>query len=312
MYENTRSWLKNLNLPEEDTLRPEGSRKRFSDGAQYRVEIPSCEGPEVLRAVLSETERLQVEIHRVSQGSGIMLMTDAEIREMAQLGAEAQIEVSLFVGPRAGWHLSSLAKSPSGGFAQSRVMGTDMLVHAVEEIKRAYSLGIRSVLVADEGLLWVTGELRRRGDLPTDMKYKVSVMAGITNPATALLLEKAGADTLNVATDLSLGQLAAVRSAIEVPMDVYVEVPDDVGGFVRYYEIPELVHHCAPVYVKYGVRNAPNIYPSGAHLQDVAIKLGRERVRRARIGQELLERYASKATRSAVRCRFPDLGIPVV
>jgi hypothetical protein len=88
-----------------------------------------------------------------------------------------------------------------------------------------------------------------------------------------------------VPTDLSLPQLAALRQAASLPFDIYVEVPDDFGGFVRHYEIPEMVRTAAPVYVKLGLRNAPNIYPSGVHLQATAVSLTRERVHRARIGR---------------------------
>jgi hypothetical protein len=48
--------------------------------------------------------------------------------------------------------------------------------------------------------------------------------------------------------------------------------------------------------VKFGLRNAPNIYPSGTHLEATAIALGRERVRRAEIGLSMLERYYPEAT----------------
>jgi hypothetical protein len=101
--ETTRNFLQSLGLPPGDLYDIPTSTKRFPDGAQYRVEIPSVEGPEALKAVLEEAEGRDVRVHRVSQGSGIMLLTDAEIREMAKLGAEARIEVSLFVGPRAAW-----------------------------------------------------------------------------------------------------------------------------------------------------------------------------------------------------------------
>jgi len=30
---------------------------------------------------------------------------------------------------------------------------------------------------------------------------------------------------------------------------------------VRLYEIPEIIRVAAPVYIKFGLRNAPNIYP---------------------------------------------------
>ena len=99
----TRDFLKKLGLPPGDLNELPSSVKRFPDGAQYRVEIPSVEGPNALAAVLEEAEKRKVRVHRVSQGSGIMLLTDSEIREMAKLGADARIEVSLFVGPRAAW-----------------------------------------------------------------------------------------------------------------------------------------------------------------------------------------------------------------
>ena len=57
------------------------------------------------------------------------------------------------------------------------------------------------------------------------------------------------ATTINVPTDLSLAQLAAIRQHSDVPLDVYVEVPDGFGGFVRHYEIPALIDAVAPVYV---------------------------------------------------------------
>jgi hypothetical protein len=110
----TRDLLQRLGLPTGDAYDLPTSPKRFPDGAQYRVEIPSVEGPNALAAVLEEAEKLGVLIHRISQGSGIMLLTDAEIREMAKLGAEAGIEVSLFVGPRAAWDTGAITWHGSG------------------------------------------------------------------------------------------------------------------------------------------------------------------------------------------------------
>ena len=66
----------------------------------------------------------------------------------------------------------------------------------------------------------------------------------------------------------------------------------------------------APVYVKLGLRNAPNIYPSGAHLQATAVSLARERVHRAAITVELLQRYYPQALAS--KPGAADLGIPEV
>jgi hypothetical protein len=56
----------------------------------------------------------------------------------------------------------------------------------------------------------------------------------------------------------------AERLAVRVHRIVYVEVPDTLGGFVRLHEIPELIRVAAPIYVKFGLRGAPDIYPSGS------------------------------------------------
>ena len=41
-----------------------------------------------------------ITVNRVSQGSGAMLLSGSELRELAAIGAEHGLEVSLFVGPR--------------------------------------------------------------------------------------------------------------------------------------------------------------------------------------------------------------------
>ncbi|MET7782399.1 hypothetical protein [Streptomyces sp. NPDC005388] len=77
-----------------------------------------------------------------------------------------------------------------------------------------------------------------------------------------------------------------------------MENADDFGGVVRYYEIPALVRLAAPVHLKFTVRNAPSLYPSGAHLADLAVATARERVRRAAIGLSVLRRHYPEATAS--------------
>jgi len=306
----TRDFLHGMGLPPGDLLHAPTSHKRFPDGAQYRVEIPSVEGPRALDAVLEEAETRRVRVHRISQGSGVMLLTDGEIREMARLGAEARIEVSLFVGPRAAWEPGAQILSAAGKNLGARHRGMEQLVYAIEDVKRACSLGIRSVLVADEGLLWVVGEMKKAGELPADLVLKVSVQMGAANPASVRLQEQLGAGTYNVPTDLDLAKLAAMRAAVDIPLDLYVEVPDNFGGFIRHYEIGEIVRVAAPVYVKFGLRNAPDVYPSGTHLEETVIALSRERVRRAEIGLAHLTRYYPDAITSEPGA--VGLGIPQV
>jgi hypothetical protein len=300
-----RARLAALGLPDRDLGELPTSRKRFGDRAQYRVEIPSVEGPEPFAAVLEAAAALAVPVHRISQGSGIMLLTDAEIGRMVGMGREHGVEVCLFTGPRAAWDVGVQVTAPSGRVAAGTLRGAEQLAFAVEDVLHACALGVRSVLVADAGQLSVLGRLRSAGDLPADLILKMSISFPTTNPATARLLEDLGADTLNLPVDLSLAQIASIRQAVDVPLDLYIEGADDFGAPVRYYEVPEIVRVAAPVYLKFTVRNAPGIYPVGRHLAGVAVETARERVRRASIGLAMLARYHPDAVTS------PSGGAPV-
>lgn len=285
------------------------SPARFADGARYRIEIASVEGPACLRAVIDEAARRDVPIHRCSQGSGVTMLTDAELDELAATAADAAIEVSLFARPTAAWAPASAALASAGGAMAGSCHGSGQLAAALDEVRRAADHGIRSALISDIGLLAAFGRLRAAGRLPSDLQAKASVLLPVLNPAAARLAVELGADTLNVSSDLPLAELAAIRAVTDAPLDVYVEVPDDLGGFVRLHEMPELVRVAAPVYLKFGLRNAPSVYPSGLHLEAEAVALVREKVRRARIGVELLARAGVEPC--APPARAADLGVPV-
>lgn len=269
---------------------PPADSERFPDGAAYRIEIPSTETPEALAAILEEAERLDVPVHRVSQGSGVSMLTDDELDRFAALAADAGVEVSLFARPGAGWGTSAAARAPAGGAFAAAAWGTSQVRAALDDAVRAAAHGFRSVLIADVGVLAAFGRMRRAGDLPPEMQAKASVMLPVTNPETARLLQDLGADTINVAGDLPVAEVAAIRAAVTVPLDLYVESPDDLGGFVRFHEVPELIAAAAPIYLKFGLRNAPPLYPLGAQMHPTALSMSRERVRRARLVVELLAR----------------------
>jgi hypothetical protein len=150
--------------PARDAYDLPSSDGRFSDGGQYRVEIPSVEGPEALAVVLEEAGRRGVPVHRISQGSGIMMQTDDEVREMLKLGEGSGVEVCLFTGPRASWDVGVQAGTPSGRVSAGSLRGADQLGYAVEDVLRGCELGLRSILVADLGALMVLGRLKRPGD----------------------------------------------------------------------------------------------------------------------------------------------------
>jgi hypothetical protein len=264
----------------------------FSLGGHYRIEIPSVEGPGPLRAVLEEARQRSVTLHRASQGSGIMLQTREEIREMCRLGAEHRVEVCLFVGPRTAFDTSAMFRAPGGATMGWQVRGARLLDAAMDELKYACDLGLRSVLVADLGQIDLIREARSSGVLPRSLVVKASASLAPCNPATVRVLERLGADSINVASDLDAAELGAMRTAITAVLDLYIEAPDSHGGFVRYYDAPDIVRAAAPIYLKLGLRNAADVYPSGIHLEDTAVRNAREKVRRAQILIEHLRRLA--------------------
>lgn len=310
MINQSRKFLsETMKLPAGDLMDCPDSGLRFPDGGQYRFEIPSTEGPRALKVVLEEAQQRGVPLHRVSQGSGIMLLTDEEIVEMCQLGIQAGIEVNLFLGPRATFDIGAQAYSAAGKALGLSLRGADQVVFSMEDAKRACNLGIRSLLVSDIGILAVLAKMRASGDLPIDLVIKTSVMMAPANPVSAQLLQDLGADTINIPSDLTIPQIAAIRAAITCPIDFYVEAPDNIGGFIRYYEIPELIRVASPIYLKLGLKNAPDIYPCGTHIENVAVGLSRERVRRAQIAYDHIKRHSEAAVLSPHPTK--SLGLPV-
>ena len=287
---------------------PAASSSRFPDGAHMRIEIPSVEGPGVLSAVLDEAAKRGVVVNRVSQGSGAMLHTLDELREMSRIAADAGLEISLFVGPREEWGTQAMSRSPEGPALGGAIRGMRQLRYAVEDVLRAIDCGIRGFLIADLGLLNVLKQAQVRGEIPASVVWKVSVMLAPSNAATLGVLASLGAHTVNLPTDLTLHELAEMRSVTDLPLDLYVEAPDGLGGVVRGEQVADLVTVAAPLYAKFGLRNSRAIYPSGMHLQADAEIIGREKVRRAQISMEGLERSGVSITQS--KPGAPGLGIP--
>jgi Peptidase family U32 len=283
--------------------------RRFPDGAAFRIEIPSVEGPRVLEEVITSADREGIVVNRVSQGSGAMLLRASELREMAALGASAGLEVSLFVGPREGFDVGAHPRSEDGSGHFGQLRGLRGLAYAVEDVTRAAECGIRSFLVADAGLLGILVDMQKHGELPVEIVWKVSVMMAPSNPAASRLLEQLGATTVNVPSDMTVTQLAEIRAAISIPIDLYLESPDSLGGVVRGHEIGDLVAVAAPLYAKFGLRNSRPLYPAGLHLADEARTIAREKIHRAATALEWLARLRPELTQSQPGA--PGLGIPV-
>lgn len=298
--------LEQLGLPGRDQLEP--SQKRFPDGGQFRIEIPSTEGLAAMKAALQEADRLHCPIHRFSQGSGIQMLSDEELKEICAVARDRNVEFCPFVTPRANWDIGALWTAPIGKAIQWQNRGADQLRYCLDDIFRAAEIGIRSFLLADIGLIRIVSQLREKGTLPRNTIIKASALMAPSNPASVQVIESLGADTINVATDLSCAQLSAIRRVTSAPLDIYIEAPDGLGGFVRHHESPDIIRGAAPVYIKLGLRNAPDIYPAGKHLESMVINLCIERVRRSKMVFDLIQREYPEAVMSPLLTE--DLGVP--
>ena len=287
---------------------PSESAARFPDGAHFRIEIPSVEGPRVLETVVQAADAHGIVVNRVSQGSGAMLLTEAELGEMAAIAEESGLEVSLFVGPREGFDVGAHARSGDGAAHAGQLRGIRGLRYAAEDVTRAVEAGIRSFLIADHGLLAVLVEMQAAGELPAEIVWKVSVLMAPSNPLSLALLERLGATTANIPSDVTLGQLREFRASSTIPLDLYVESPDSLGGVVRGNELGDLVAVGAPLYAKFGLRNSRALYPSGEHLLAEACAIAREKVHRAAVALEWLSRLNPDLVQSAPGAA--GLGVP--
>lgn len=298
MILNTLEFLKKIGI--DDNFKE--SVKRFTDGGQYRFEVPGIQKPSTMNSLINAIDKYDVEIHRVTQTKGIMLLTDMEILEMAEIARDNKIELFLSVGPRATYDTSASARTEEGKRIGYRLRGYDNLFYAIEDVKRALDLGIRGIVVYDEGLLWVLDKMRKCGEIPHDTHFKVSAHTGHGNPASAKLLENIGANSFNPVRDLQIQMIAAIRNTINISIDLHTENPASSGGFIRHYEVPDIIKYASPVYLKTGGAIA------GHHGWDTTEKQAEERIRQVLLVQNMIDRYYEDALIS--KKGSSDLAIP--
>ena len=252
IFAQTRQQIQKLGLPESDLWTLPTSGATFPDGAHFRTEVPTVNTIEACRALLERAKELKITINRVTETYGIMRHTRQEIKDYMSVTKEHGAELVMSVGPRAPYDTGATVLSSQGVRIGYRLRGIEQLVRAIEDIKRAVDLGVRWILIYDEGLLWVLGQMREVGDLPADLRFKVSAHCGHANPAALKVLESLGADTINPVRDLQLPMIAALRAAIQAPIDLHTDNPPGSGGFVRTYEAPEMVRVASPLHLKSG------------------------------------------------------------
>lgn len=289
--EDIRKAFEKVGIPGRDLYDLPTSEKHFPDGCDYRIEISGIERPSTLQALIDESEKRDIPVHRViGTVMGATLLSEKELDEFAERAASAKIEVIITPGPRSLWDNGRQIATPEGVLSGMRFRGADQLSYVVYEIKRLIEMGFRGFLVIDEGLLWLLRELKNNGEIPGDVKFKVSVFAGHASPASAKLLESLGADTFNPLADLSLPQLGSLRASCDIPLDVFAILFDSFGGFNRFYDCPEIARVCSPVYFKIepgstvGATYRPWVSPDSLAFQ------AREKVKFAEIIHGIIEK----------------------
>lgn len=276
-------------IPASDLVEPEPSKARFPDGAHCRIEIAGVERLSTFEALVDESQRRNVPVHRViATVCGSNWLETAELRAMAAIGAQNRIEVIITPGPQRGGDLGRQYATSEGLVSGMRVRGQDTLAHVVKEIMRCVEAGFRGFLVTDEGLLWLLDGLRDRGVIPKDVILKVSVFAGHANAAGAKLIESLGASSVNPLADLPLPMLAAIRKAIKIPMDVYILLVRAMGGFNRSYEAAAIARYCSPCYFKLEPGESEAAIYAPWNDEAFHTHLVREKVRYAQIITEFL------------------------
>ena len=297
MMDETKKSLEKLGINElhDDYV----SKKRFEDGGQYRFEVPGIQGPSALESLLEASNDYDLTIHRATQTKGIMFLLDDEISKMVDLAQDANMQLFLAVGPRAPYDTSATVQTEEGkriGYRlrgyNNRLRGYNNLVYAIEDVKRAVDLGVRGILLYDEGLLYALSKMRDAGELPKDLLFKLSAHAGCSNPASAKLFESIGLNSLNPVRDLQIPMLASLRDAIDIPIDIHTENPKSTGGFIRHYEVPEMIKVASPVYLKTGGSVAKH------HSWDTTEKEARQRAKQVALIRDLIERHYPDAIMS--------------
>jgi hypothetical protein len=304
MFEETRKYVKTLGLPEGDLNDLPTSDARFPDGAYFRIEVPTVNSAAAVAALLEESDKIGVTINRVTETYGMFRHTRQELKEYCKLCNDYGAELLLSVGPRATYDTGATVLSEQGVRIGYRLRGMEQVLRAVEDIKRGIDIGCRGFLIYDEGMLWLVGQMRKDGELPSDIIFKTSAHCGHCNPASFKVLESLGADSINPVRDLQLPMIAALRAAVKAHLDLHTDNPPGSGGFIRVYEAPEIVRVAAPVHLKTG-----NSVVS-AHGQITGATDGKRMADQASIVVEMVNKYYPEATQT--KRGSADLHIPVV
>jgi len=296
-----RGFMEKHGIPGRDLYALPSSGRTFPDGAHYRMEIAGIERASTFEALIDETKRRALPVHRIIASVGGATYCDfQELKSMAQMAHETGIEAIVTVGHRKAWDPGAREMStPEGAMQGFRLRGSDHVSYWIADMMRCIDAGFRGFLVYDEGVLFILERMRREGIIPKETLFKFSVFGGYCSPAGAKVIESMGADTMNPSSDVSLPIIASIRKAVNMPLDIYISVVDAFGGTFRAYEAPEIARIASPCYFKFepGTSEADIYKPwvgEAWHQEFV-----RQKVKMAAIVREIMETHAPEMKLSA-------------
>ena len=307
-----RQFMEKEGIPGRDGHALETSQKSFPDGAHWRFEVAGVERASTMEAMIREAERRRVTVHRaVATVGGSTYCDFEELRDMAQMARQAQIEVIMTVGHRKAWDVGAKEiVTPEGMMQGFRVRGSDHISYFIADMMRNIEAGFRGFLIFDEGVLFLVNRMRQEGLLPPETIFKFSVFGGYASAAGAKVLTGMGINSINPISDVSLPILSSMRQAVDVPLDVYVIIVDAFGGQYRAYEAAEIARVASPVYFKIEPGTSEGDIYKPWVTEAFHQNLIREKVKMASIIQELLERHAPELRTSEKGAE--DLILPVI
>jgi hypothetical protein len=307
-----RDFMENMGIPGRDGYDLPTSTKSFPDGAKWRIEIAGVERASTLEAMIAESKKRDVVVHRAIGTVGGSTFCDfQELKDMAQMAKDEQIELIMTTGHRKAWDPGSKENSTWEGAMQGmRLRGSDNISYHIADMMRNVEAGFRGFLVYDEGVLSIISKMRSEGLLPKETVFKFSVFGGYCNAAGAKVVESMGVNSLNPLSDVSLPILAGIRKAVDIPLDVYTIVVDSFGGMYRAYETPEIARVASPVYFKFEPGSSEADIYKPWMFENYHQDFIREKVKIASVVQEIMAKHAPELKTSA---KGPaDLVLPAV
>ncbi|WKX69148.1 peptidase [Streptomyces sp. XD-27] len=292
--------LRQLGFAAHDDHHLTESFAKFDDGTDFRIEVPAVNSSATFSGILRRARRQGVFINRATETLGLFRHTGRELRDYLSLARDEGVAMYFSAGPPAAYDTGSQRGAPAG----DRLRGVDQLRNALDDVLRGIDLGCRNFVVYDEGLLHILSLARSRRRIPAEVRFKAPAHLGYANAAGVRLLAGLGADSVTPVTGLPTAAVAAMRQAVDVPLDLHTGNPPGSGGFVPTYETPDLVRVARPVHLMPGdpAVTAPDAVTDHAD--------GERMADQAAIVVETLQRLAPELRQSPAGTETPPAAGP--